>query len=262
MKQPQIGIDEQKKERDIIIENLKEDLRTNFQRDKFITTQYLRDNYSEKELAILKRELDENRALRSHFIRALDYAIGLELNAVGSWIHLGDKLLIGHRDGPALLAYRIATEIDATNRWAWEGLVQTEPKLCESDSYWPRYYTVKENDPSPSSIHSETWMKFARRETDWSLKIRMITRAIQNGGDLNTIWKFIKEMGKQSIKLHQQIESNWAKMKKHEQSQQRKRTEKEQEEWFILDEVLDDSGEKAKSRECDEMRKEIFAIRE
>lgn len=254
-KQPQITTGEQKKERRVIIENLKESLQIEYQQRELIAQKYLAPGQSKSGYHELKRALAVVDSRISQLLDALNYAIAVDMNTVGSWVHLGDALLISRRFGSALLAYRIATEIDATNKWAWEGLVQTESNLSKSDSYWPRYYTVKEIDSSPSSIHSNTWMKFARLENDWSMKIRMVTRAIQNGGGIDSIWQFIEEMGQQSIKLHHEVELNWSKMSRRDQSQQREKAEKEGEAWFILVEVLDSSGEKAKSKECNKIWK-------
>jgi pyrimidine deaminase RibD-like protein len=130
-KQPQIGIEEQKKERDIIIENLKEALRTQYQQRDLIVQKYLTRGQSKKENREWKRGLNTLDSRITNLLDALDFAIAVEMNTAGSWVHLGDRLLIARRNGSALLAYRVATEIDATSKWAWEGLVQTEPKLSE-----------------------------------------------------------------------------------------------------------------------------------
>ena len=256
--QPQILTEEQKRERSTIIENLKEILRVNYQKLELSINNVLNKQQSKRELRDWNRFIDELNSARSRWVKALDFAIAVELNNVGSWVHLGDRLLIADVLGSALLAYRVATEIDATNKWAWEGLVQTEPKLSKNDSYWPRYYSVKEFDSSPSSIHSKTWMRFAKRENDRSMKIRMATRAIQNGGDIDSVWHFIEDAGQASIEFHQDVELKWSKMSGRDKNQYKENNEREVEAWMILGEALESMGERSKREECDKIRKEVI----
>jgi pyrimidine deaminase RibD-like protein len=257
-KQPQIVTEEQKRERSIIIENLKESLQSNHQKLDLAFNKALTPQGSEKKDREWKRLIDELNSRRSLLLNALDFAIAVEINTVGSWVHLGDSLLVARMLGSALLAYRVATEIDATNKWAWEGLVQTEPKLSKNDSYWPRYFSMKEFDSSPSSIHSRTWMKFAERENNRSMKIRMATRAIQNGGDIDSVWHFIKEVGQASMEFHQDVEKKFSEMSGREKNQYREEGEREVEAWIILGELFESIGEKSKSKICTKMREGVF----
>jgi len=258
LRQPKMKTEEQKIERSIIIETLKESLKTNHQKLEFVFNNMLHTRRSEKENREWQRSINELNAIRNNLAHALNFALAVEMNVVGSWVHLGDSLKIADMYGSAILAYRVATEIDAMNKWAWKGLVITESQLSKDDSYWPRYYTVKESDSSPLLIRSSTWLEHARSEGNRSMAIRLATRAIQNGGNIDLVWQSIEDAGQASIQFHQEAELKFPKMGGRDKKQYKEDQEREVEAWFILGEVLESIGEKEKKRKCDDIKNVVL----
>jgi hypothetical protein len=100
-------------------------------------------------------------------------------------------------------------------------------------------------------------MKFAERQNDRSMKIRMATRAIQSGGDLESIWPFIDNVGQESTKYQQEVEQKWSEMSRRNQSAFRTKSEREAEAWIILGEALVSIGEGAKLKELEKFKDKI-----
>lgn len=90
------------------------------------------------------------------------------------------------------------------------------------------------------------------------MKVRMATRAIKNGGDIDSGWQFMEDVGQASIEFHQDVKKKWSKMSGLARNQYRENMESEVGAWIILGEVLDSIGERSKKEKCDKIREGVI----
>ncbi|MHA2142621.1 MAG: hypothetical protein ACXADD_14110 [Candidatus Thorarchaeota archaeon] len=202
-KQPSIPDEEQKSERLLILDRLSESRRSTQQWLELLTNKALQPVISKKRSRELERTFDDFISQNNSINKATNLAMAVQLNNVGSWIQLGDGLFTMHMYGAASLSYRVATEIDATSKVAWEGLIRSDLNLNRTDMYWPFQYSIEKIDTSPLSLRSITWLDLAKDEKSIDVKLRMAARSLQLGHKLDDVWAFVEDVSVQTLKQHQ-----------------------------------------------------------
>ena len=208
-KQPVISQEDQKHERDLIIETL---------RDSIHQMTGARDKILDYALKIGTKKLD--RAVKddtkqiTRLATALDRAIVIQANDAGSWIRLAGSLVEIPYHSLALLAYTIATRIDATIEHAWIGLAKSELQDGMDDAAWPYVSSTEPADKSPHRLRSSAWVKLAELEMDPLNKLRVIYRALQLGNRSETLWNaltgsFLQDTSETETQSHA---DTWAKL--------------------------------------------------
>lgn len=215
---------------------------------ELVMNKALHARLSKSELRGWEGAFDKITERREDISTVMDQALALEMDSVGSWVQLGTSLNILKMYGAASLSFRVASGADATNEWAWKGLVESETELNRGFVEWPFQYTIDEIDTSPKSLKSKTWLDLAKDKEDKAMQIRMTTRSLQLGQKLKDVWKFIEDLIKQTRKYHltPPTEEFTPKQKREYES----KLKDEGNAWWFLGSLFESIGEKKKRDLC------------
>ena len=192
LKQPTISRIDQKNERLVIIDALKESINGANQLRSLLYDRFLSPLSGKKERNETKEVVGFLNDTIIKFEKALEQALAVQIDSEGSWVQLGSLLTDLKLHGIALLAYRVATEIDATSNYAWTGLTLSELELNRKDVTWPFQYSITPIDRSPFQKRSKTWLRFSEFEKP-DMKVRMAAIALQLGQKLDDIWPIVEK---------------------------------------------------------------------
>lgn len=243
-KQPTITKSEQKSERLVIIDTLRESMNNFIQTRAMILNKILNPLLGKKGTEALEGPLKELSETINSFEKALAQTLAVQIDSVGSWIQLGSNLKKLNHNGIAALAYRVATEIDATSKWAWNGLADSELELNRRDETWPFQYTIEYADNSPSMIRSQSWLRYVEYENP-DMKVRIAARALQLGQKTDTIWPLVEAAAEESRKLEKP-----KKMSQKEEEDYDKAVLKENIAWAYMGYLMSGLGEEEKKLFC------------
>ncbi len=202
-KQPQLMKEEQKEEKRLMIDTLREQIKLKQERinslfevmmmmprkESPFTT--ITDSIPvidltgvETEARILGVEIDM-------LTKALSHALVLDENDVLGWNRLGEILLDGKKFGLSGHAYLTATKIDSSSMDAWVGKARTEISLNHTWDQWPMIRREQYDDDTPQKVKSRAWTKLALGHPEASMKLRIAIRAVQEGAKTQEIKELI-----------------------------------------------------------------------
>lgn len=190
-RQPTISVEEQRTERSVIIDSLREHM---MELSK-VRELFFKAAREEKDADGIQNLTDGIDKLRV----PLRQAIAIEYGSSGSWSQLGASLAFLGLAGSARLAYRIATRIDATNTMAWSGLVQSEIVLYRDVIQWPYLHRIEPIDSSPGQVWSTAWLRQELLESKYIIKLKILIRAVQLGQRSDLVWNRLRKLLDQDV---------------------------------------------------------------
>ncbi|MHA2142799.1 MAG: hypothetical protein ACXADD_15035 [Candidatus Thorarchaeota archaeon] len=161
-KQPRVSSEEQKAERSLMIEMLRE-----------------------------KKVEEKDKFLGSWLDSALDMALVIEQDDAASWLKLGNHLAEAQQLGLSGLAYSLATKIDATLESAWLGKAHVELGMNTDMHPWPTEETLVQ---TPDYNVSNAWLQLVTKQENLLNRIMCLIRAMQTGFRDYIAWELLDKL--------------------------------------------------------------------
>ena len=193
-KQPVISHENQKHERDLIIESLRDSVHLSSDFANRLVDDSLRSSWSQRSKNGLLKIAGENLEQAEKLKAAMNRALVAQTNDAFGWIRLADYLAEIGESRLASLAYSIATRIDATIERGWSGLAKSELNDNIHDLSWPYVASTQPMDKSPRQLHSLQWVKLAEHETKTATKLKAIYRASPLGNRSQELWDILTKL--------------------------------------------------------------------